>query len=790
MGKTIFFSLFFTLLFSLFSCGAEAVLDLPRKEAAQRLKRGDIGFILASKPERMGEIARIHPSAPFYAGLLVRARQRETPQTDTESLAAALFEAALDSPAPRIREEAAGELLLPLLEGKIPARPILDRRQGKSAASGNAASARNPDANPDAAITLRGAALYALDRLEELRGLYADREPQTPWDRALVILAGAERGRARDFLLTGPIDRAGEWAFGEILDRYPDLFTEAETAAVSARFAVARSSFNEGLGQFRLVLEENPGLFFEYPDLITDLGRTFQFTPTQSEGIDLFLSWEASLAAGMAPGYRPSGTTGMSPPPPPELIRYRLLFFAARIARQRELYRNAAELFDRALVFVPDPLQEDACIWYILNMTLRDQPEILPGYFARWHDDAYFADILDLFAQSLTANRQWKTLLETFALIRSGTDGATIAKYAYIIGRATAEGYIPPGVAAPYLRSGSAGSTALPGTGQGGRAAGGSPGTGGASPSGGDSAAETAAGFLRIAFEEGQASLYYRALSASFLNERILPPQGASGTGSRKINIRNFPHAPEMELLLGFFEYGAPSFAPAYIEAAADRLSIAELRALAEAQNAAAYWEEAIRLVSLYMGREDYEINRRDMELYYPQPFRGLIEENAKNAGLPPEIFYGLVRTESAFVPDIVSRVGAIGLSQLMPATAGDMAGRIARSGGPDYGKDGTIELRDPRINLHIGAVYLSYLIENLGSPMLALLSYNGGMGRVRRWRAGEPKLPEDLFLETIEYQETREYGRRVLAAAAAYGYLYYDMSMEAVVADIFKDDP
>jgi soluble lytic murein transglycosylase len=774
MKKPVIFCFCFTFLFGLASCGGGSVLDLSKKEAARRLKSGNIGFILDSEPERMGELARIHPSAPFYAGLLVRARQPESRQPEPrqwtgperdltpsgfggstpETLAMALFEAALDSPAPRIREEAARELILPILEGKMPARRILSRRPEKAASL---------------PPSLQGVALYALGSLDELRELYA-REPQSSWDRALAVLAGAEKEEALDFLLTGPIDGAYQWAFGEIPNRYPALFTEAETAAVTGRFAVARSAFTEGLNQFRLVLEENPGLFFEYPDLITDLGRTFQFTPTRTEGIDLFLAWDASLAAGTAPehGSRPE-RAGVSPGPAPELIRYRLLFFAARIARQRERYDEAAELFERALPFAPDSLQEDACIWYILNMTLRDKPEILPGYFRRWHDDAYFADILDLFARSLTANRQWKTLLETFALIRSGTDGASIAKYAYIIGRAVEEGYIPQAEAASCLRSGSAGTSALPETGR-------------------QGSAETAEEFFRIAFEEGQASFYYRVLSASSLNERLLPLEAASGARPpRNINVREFPNAPEMELLLGFFEYGAASFAPAYIEAAADRLHISELRALAEAQSAAAYWDEAIRLVSLYMGRADYEMNRRDMELYYPRPFRELIEENARNAGLPPEIFYGLIRTESAFVPAIVSRAGAIGLSQLMPATAEDMAGRIARNGGPDYGEKGRVELRDPRINLHIGAVYLKYLIEYQGSPMLALLSYNGGMGRVRRWRAEEPNLPEDLFLETIEYQETREYGRRVLAAAAAYGYLYYGMSMEAVVADIFK---
>jgi soluble lytic murein transglycosylase len=122
-----------------------------------------------------------------------------------------------------------------------------------------------------------------------------------------------------------------------------------------------------------------------------------------------------------------------------------------------------------------------------------------------------------------------------------------------------------------------------------------------------------------------------------------------------------------------------------------------------------------------------------------------------------------------------------------MPATALDMAGRISRKGGPDYAGGGEINLEDPGVNIHLGAVYLRYLMDRTESPMLALLAYNGGIGRLRRWRNAEAKLPGDLFLETIEYNETREYARKVLAAAAAYGYLYYDMTMEEVIADIIK---
>jgi soluble lytic murein transglycosylase len=180
-------------------------------------------------------------------------------------------------------------------------------------------------------------------------------------------------------------------------------------------------------------------------------------------------------------------------------------------------------------------------------------------------------------------------------------------------------------------------------------------------------------------------------------------------------------------------------------------------------------------------------MQKRDLELYYPRAFADLVEALAGDTEIPVELLFGLIRTESAFAPGIRSRVGAAGLTQLMPATAKEMADRIRRRGGPDYAEGGEIDLENPAANIHLGAVYLRYLMDRTESPMMALLAYNGGMGRLRRWRNAEAKLPGDLFLETIEYNETREYGRKVLAAAAAYGYLYYDMTMEAVVADIYR---
>jgi soluble lytic murein transglycosylase len=233
------------------------------------------------------------------------------------------------------------------------------------------------------------------------------------------------------------------------------------------------------------------------------------------------------------------------------------------------------------------------------------------------------------------------------------------------------------------------------------------------------------------------------------------------------------------------------------------------------APNGAGQYQESMRLASILVRRAS-EPEKRYLELMYPRPFAEQVSQYARETGIGEAKLFGLIRSESAFNPDAISRSGAIGLTQLMPATAEEMAARILRRGGPDYtrrsDKDGAhgaaaiagdeisgdtetadsaiaansgasggliasevgIDLLDPGANIHMGAVYLSYLEQRLGDPLLAILAYNGGMNRVRRWRNSMPaKFPPDLFLETVEYAETMEYGRAVIGATAMYRALY-----------------
>jgi soluble lytic murein transglycosylase len=294
--------------------------------------------------------------------------------------------------------------------------------------------------------------------------------------------------------------------------------------------------------------------------------------------------------------------------------------------------------------------------------------------------------------------------------------------------------------------------------------------------------------FFRIAFEKGKDSYYYRAMAASALGvsfaiEADKPIEAETREKSSS--------GSEAEFILGFFEYGASSFALPYIQAVEKDLSSLELRKVAEALAVSGSWKDSLDLVSRYTSRKDSEMTEQDLLLFFPQPYKELIEKYASEAELGAEILYGLIRTESYFMSGIVSRSGAVGLAQLMAPTAEEMAVRIVRRGGPDY-RGAEMNLKDPELNIHIGSFYLRYLIGQMGNPMLALLAYNGGMGRLRRWLAADRQkaggaLPHDLFLESIEFSETREYGRRVLSTASVYGYLYYGMGMEEVSSDIYR---
>jgi soluble lytic murein transglycosylase len=158
---------------------------------------------------------------------------------------------------------------------------------------------------------------------------------------------------------------------------------------------------------------------------------------------------------------------------------------------------------------------------------------------------------------------------------------------------------------------------------------------------------------------------------------------------------------------------------------------------------------------------------RRAWELAFPRPHHDIVSKNAQKNDVAEALVYGVMREESQFDAQVVSHAGAYGLMQLMPSTA------------RHYGKKGGIpsgerDLKRPVNNIAIGTLVLKSFSQPFANdPLLCIPAYNAGPGRPKRWKREHPSLDFDVWVELIPFRETRRYMHRVLAARAAYGYLY-----------------
>ncbi len=153
----------------------------------------------------------------------------------------------------------------------------------------------------------------------------------------------------------------------------------------------------------------------------------------------------------------------------------------------------------------------------------------------------------------------------------------------------------------------------------------------------------------------------------------------------------------------------------------------------------------------------------------YPRAFREQVEKSAEAADkLDPDLLQALMREESALDPKALSWAGALGLTQLMPGTAAEVAAKLKLK------RPTNAELFDPELNLRLGGSYLSGLVRQFkGIKHYAIASYNAGAGSVGRWRKEHPEDQIDEWVEDIPLTETRNYVKRVLRSYNTYRLLY-----------------
>ncbi len=183
------------------------------------------------------------------------------------------------------------------------------------------------------------------------------------------------------------------------------------------------------------------------------------------------------------------------------------------------------------------------------------------------------------------------------------------------------------------------------------------------------------------------------------------------------------------------------------------------LLAVAEYARRQQLWDRAINIA-------ERTLNAHDFNLRFLAPYREHFTPQARLLGLEESWVLGLVRQESRFIAHARSHAGASGLMQLMPATARLVARQI---GMKDFK---WANVTDPEVNVQLGTSYMRQVLDELdGHPLLASAAYNAGPNRAQRWRAAAP-LEGAIYAETIPFNETRDYVKRVFSNTMYYAAL------------------
>ena len=436
-------------------------------------------------------------------------------------------------------------------------------------------------------------------------------------------------------------------------------------------------------------------------------------------------------------------------------------FYAGRLYDKAGRYAGqAVSHFRSAMQAAADGSQYDNALWYLLNVQLRnsaaDTLASLKQYCGTWHDPAYFDDFFESLSELLLSHQQWQDFYDIWHVIEHKASEDTFGRYAYIAGRLLEDGLV--------------------------------------NNTGGVPTREAMAAFTRVL--SGGADLYYKVLALERLN--VTDRTFIENTLCAPASDRTPDIDPDAEqLLAGYAAFGFPQ--KIYSEWQTYRARIGTESAMQASQflNGCGMYNKNFSVQSLRIAsRARYsaaeKIPHQLLELMFPRFYDKEISAACTENDLSEWLLYALVRSESFFDAGIASSAGAKGLTQLMDSTAADIARKLKVT---DY------DILSPATNTRFGAYYLAELIGRTNAPLLAAFAYNAGLSNVREWvriarrdwnTTGKSLhrttgISMDLFLETLPYAETREYGRKIITAAALYGWLYYEKNPADIVRELME---
>jgi soluble lytic murein transglycosylase len=168
-----------------------------------------------------------------------------------------------------------------------------------------------------------------------------------------------------------------------------------------------------------------------------------------------------------------------------------------------------------------------------------------------------------------------------------------------------------------------------------------------------------------------------------------------------------------------------------------------------------------------YFALDIPDLPRKYWEALFPKAYWNDLKRSSAANGLDPYLVASLIRQESEFNPNAVSRANAVGLMQLLPKTGKLVAKEVKLK------RYNPSQLYTPAVNLQLGTRYFRGMVDKFGSFEYALAAYNAGSDRVEDWLSqGKYRDPQE-FVESIPFTETREYVQAILRNASVYKQLY-----------------
>ncbi|MGB4586769.1 MAG: lytic transglycosylase domain-containing protein [Rectinemataceae bacterium] len=466
-------------------------------------------------------------------------------------------------------------------------------------------------------------------------------------------------------------------------------------------------------------------------------------------------------------------------------------YYLARLWLSAERGREAAILFLSLSDNAPSEADADGALWYWLDITMRRlaaddiasfEAGLEAGAGARrslelgalleasvhWKDAAYFDDIIESYDRLLLKEKSWDDVLSLLLLIGERVSPGMKTRLMYQSGRLIEENLALVRERTEEERAAITGE------------------------------------YFRAILENKDAEEYYRTMSAWRLG--LSPPylenmpdlstsagdgepEGTEGAVASALSAANGASTANgggiqsaLVLIRNYLNYDLDEMASALAMNYLGSIDKSVIAGLAFALSTEGQHNAALRLARDAVYRGAGSLHPELYGLVYPKAWNDIVASGAAIPGIPEALAYGIIRSESAFDPKAVSYAGAVGLAQLMPATAAETAKGLKMTG---------YSLTNPADNVRIGMTYYSYMLNRFGGkPMRAMFAYNAGPSRMMAWTMESGELADDILLETLHLAQPMQYAKNIIQASLAYGKIHYGIDPRALLDYLVEATP